>query len=140
MSNWFLVYKTSVKSFWNGYYLVYLPSRIIILWTVPLSNKFCFEWMLFSLCIINWHINLLQAKLRSLSQIHFVLITIFAFTLTFDMAVLYGIDRFQSWYFPLKNGTQVFLWKDFRFTKNLFQSIENVQNFHWPSHKNMPTS
>ena len=65
--------------------------------------------MLLSLGIINWHINLLQAKLRSLSQIHFVLITIFAFTLTFDMAVLYGIDRFQSWYFPLKNGTQVFL-------------------------------
>ena len=32
--------------------------------------------------------------------------------------------------------------KEFRFTKNVFQglSIENVQNFHWLSYKNVPVS
>ena len=33
-----------------------------------------------------------------------------------------------------------FFEKGFRFPENLFQSysIENVQNFHWLSHKNLP--
>ena len=35
-----------------------------------------------------------------------------------------------------------FFEKGFRFPENLFQSwsIENVWNFHWSSHKNMPIS
>ena len=31
-----------------------------------------------------------------------------------------------------------FFEKGIRFPENLSQSIENVQNFHWLSHKNMP--
>ena len=35
-----------------------------------------------------------------------------------------------------------FFEKSFRFLENLFQSLstENVQNFHWSSHKNIPIS
>ena len=33
-----------------------------------------------------------------------------------------------------------FFEKGFRFSENLFQSIENVQNFQWLSHKSMPIS
>ena len=41
--------------------------------------------------------------------------------------------------FKLKNGALVF-WKVFLFLGNLFQSesIENIQNFQWLSHKKMP--
>ena len=48
---------------------------------------------------------------------------------------------FQSYWFQLKSGTS-FLKKEFRFPEILFQSqsIENVWNFHWLSHKNMPIS
>ena len=49
--------------------------------------------------------------------------------------------RFQFWYFQLKTVLQFFE-KVLRFWENLFQSwsIENVQNFQWLRHTNMPIS
>ena len=46
------------------------------------------------------------------------------------------------WYFQLKSDTPIFWRKVFVFAENLFQSkgIENIQNFPWFSHKNMPIS
>ena len=56
------------------------------------------------------------------------------------MTVLYGNGALPILVFELENGTPVFWKKRFRLPENLFQSlsIENVQNFHWLSHKNMP--
>ena len=49
---------------------------------------------------------------------------------------------FQFQWFQLKKGTLQFFEKGFQFPENLFQSqsIENIWNFHWLSHKNMPIS
>ena len=48
---------------------------------------------------------------------------------------------FQFWAFNL-NTVHQFFEERFRFPEYLFQSeiIENVQNFHWLSHKNMSIS
>ena len=58
------------------------------------------------------------------------------------MAVLYGNDAFSILVCSTKKKYSSFLKKGFGFLENLFQSwsIENVQNFHWSSHKNMPIS
>ena len=58
------------------------------------------------------------------------------------MAVLYGNVAFSILLFSTKKGYSSFLKKFLVFSENLFQSndIENVQNFHWLSRKNMPIS
>ena len=59
-------------------------------------------------------------------------LSLFVLTLASDMAVLYGNDAClvlsaKKWYSS--------------FFENVFlKSIENVPNFHWLSHKNMPIS
>ena len=58
------------------------------------------------------------------------------------MAVLYGNDAFSILMRSTKKQYSSFFGKSFRFLENLFQSWsnENVQNFHWLTHKNMPLS
>ena len=58
------------------------------------------------------------------------------------MAVLYGNDAFAILVLSTKEQCSSFFEKGFRFPENLFQScsIENVQNFQWLSHENMPMS
>ena len=58
------------------------------------------------------------------------------------MAILYGNDAFSILVLPTKKQYSSFLKKGFCFPENLFQSwsIDNVQNVHWLSHKNMPIS
>ena len=58
------------------------------------------------------------------------------------MAVLYGNDAFSILVRSTKKCYSNFLKKSILFLENLFQSksTENVQKFHWSSHKNIPTS
>ena len=55
---------------------------------------------------------------------------------------LYWNDAFLILVLSIKKQYSSFLKKDFHFPENLFQSysIENVQNFHWLSHKSMTIS
>ena len=58
------------------------------------------------------------------------------------MAVFYGNDVFLILELSTKKRSSSFLKMVFVFQKIYFKvkSIENVQNFHWLSHKNMPIS
>ena len=76
----------------------------------------------------------------------FVPLILLSLTLASDTTVVYGNNAFSILVFSTKNGTAV-LWKRFSFyrkfvskLKYLFQSIENVQNCQWLSHKNKPIS
>ena len=58
------------------------------------------------------------------------------------MPVLYGNDAFSILVLSTKKTVPQVFGKRFCFPENLFQiqSIENIQNFHWLSHKNIPIS
>ena len=60
------------------------------------------------------------------------------------MVVLYENEAFSILVLSTKKTVLQTFEKGFYFPENLFQSwnwsIENVQNFHWLSHKSMPIS
>ena len=58
------------------------------------------------------------------------------------MALLYLNDKILMLVLSTKKQITSFFEKGFSFPENLFQSqsIENVQNVYWLSHKNMPVS
>ena len=60
----------------------------------------------------------------------------------FWYCILYGNNAFSIFMLSTKKHYSSFLKKKICFPENLFQSwsIENVQNVHWLSHKNMPIS
>ena len=66
--------------------------------------------------------------------------SIFILSLASDGSVLYGNVALSILVLSTKKYYSSFFKKGLCFSKNLFQSIENVQNFQWLLQKNMPIS
>ena len=79
-----------------------------------------------------------MAKLCSLWYVHFVLTILFVLIVASDRAILHGNDAFSILVLSTKKLYSSFFKKHFISLK--ICSIENVQKFHWLSHKNMPIS
>ena len=89
-----------------------------------------------------WNKIFKKLKLSLTGKASFFVPTIlFVLTLASDRAVLYGNDAFLILVLLAKKPYSSFL-KKFSFSRKFISklSIENVQNFHRFSHKNMPIS
>ena len=83
---------------------------------------------------LDWESSVLTTR----SLLHFVLTALFVLTLASDMAVLHRNDPYSILIPSSKKRYSSFLKKVFVFKKIYFKSIENIQDFHWLSHKDIP--